>query len=102
MGENEKTTENADEDVTVSGRFLTVLFMGFAIIIVGVILVFLASALSGGSGSVGGVIFIGPFPIVFGAGPDATWLIAVGIVIAVLMFVLFFVMRRRMSWKSDD
>ena len=76
--------------------------MGLGIIIVGVILVFLAAVLSGGSGSVGGVIFIGPFPIVFGAGPDATWLIVVSIVIAVLMFVLFFVLRRRGSWKFGD
>jgi uncharacterized membrane protein len=76
--------------------------VGLGIIIVGVILVFLAAVLSGGSGSVGGVIFIGPFPIVFGAGPDATWLIVVSIVIAVLMFVLFFVLRRRGSWKFGD
>ncbi len=96
MTENEKAPENTDEGVTVSGRFLMALFVGFAIIVVGIVLVFLAVALGGGgSGSVGGVIFIGPFPIVFGAGPDAMWLIVVGLVLAVLMFVLFFVLRRR-------
>jgi len=77
---------------------LTVFFAGFAIIIVGIILVVLASVLGIGSGSVGGVIFIGPFPIVFGAGPDAIWLILISLTIAVLMLVLFVVWRRR-NWK---
>jgi len=79
---------------------LTVFFAGFAIIIVGIILVVLASVLGTGSGSVGGVIFIGPFPIVFGAGPDAIWLILISLTIAVLMLVLFFVWRRR-NWKLE-
>jgi uncharacterized protein (TIGR00304 family) len=77
---------------------LMVLFVGFAIIVVGVVLVVLASALGEGSVSAGGVIFIGPFPIVFGVGPDAAWLIVISLVIAVLMLVLFFVWIRR-SWK---
>ncbi len=71
------------------------LFLGLAIVIVGIIIITVASVLGGGAGSVGGVIFIGPFPIVFGAGPDAIWLIIVSITVAVLMIVLLFVMRRR-------
>jgi uncharacterized membrane protein len=61
-------------------------------------MVIVASVFGGGSASVGGVIFIGPFPIVFGVGPDAAWLIALSIIIAVVMFVLFLVMRGR-NWK---
>lgn len=74
------------------------LFLGLGVVIVGIIIITIASVLGGGSGSVGGVIFIGPFPIVFGAGPETTWLIVIGLIIAVLMLVLFFVWRRR-SWK---
>jgi len=74
---------------------LTVVLAGFAIIIVGAVLVIVAMLLNNSSGSVSGVIFIGPFPIVFGAGPDAIWLIAISIVIAVLMIVLPYVLRRR-------
>jgi uncharacterized membrane protein len=85
--------------VTVSGRMMVFLFVGFAVIIVGIILVILASAFGGGSVSAGGVIFIGPFPLVFGAGPDAAWLIVISLAVAVLMFVLFFVLRRR-SWRA--
>jgi uncharacterized membrane protein len=77
---------------------LMVLFVGFVIIVVGVVFVVLSSALGEGSVSAGGVIFIGPFPIVFGVGPDAAWLIVISLVIAVLMLVLFFVWIRR-GWK---
>ena len=91
---NEKS-ENGEEGIQVSSRFLMLLILGFAVIVVGVILVAVASLLGGGSANVGGVIFIGPFPIVFGAGPDAAWLIAISVVISVVMIVVFVLMRRR-------
>ena len=92
----ENTQEEDDDDgFTVSSRLFRVLIAGFLLVIVGIIVIVVAAALSGGSGSVGAVIFIGPIPIVFGAGPDAGWLILIGIVLAVLSLVLFFVMNRR-------
>jgi len=96
----EKTKEKDDdkeEGVQVSSRFTMLLMIGFAIIIVGIIILAVASFLSGGSAGVGGVIFIGPFPIVFGAGPDATWLIGISIAISVVMIVIFLLMRKRES-----
>ncbi len=72
-----------------------VVLAGFAIIIIGIVLIVIASLLNSSSGSVGGVVFIGPFPIVFGIGPDAIWLIAISIIIAILMIVMFYVLRRR-------
>jgi len=91
----EETPEEDEEGVPVSSRFLMLLFFGFALVIVGVIVVIVAAVISGGSGSFGGVIFIGPFPIVFGAGPDGVWLVTTAIVIAVLSIVVFLIMRRR-------
>ncbi len=88
-------SENESEDTAYEGKISTVVFVGLAITIVGVALVFLASVLNGDSGSVGGVIFIGPFPIVFGAGPSAVWLILVSLVIAALIVVLLMIWRRR-------
>ena len=38
---------------------------------------------------------IGPIPIVFGAGPDAGWLIAISVILTVISVVLFLVMNRR-------
>ncbi|HEX9260918.1 MAG TPA: DUF131 domain-containing protein [Candidatus Bathyarchaeia archaeon] len=92
---NEK--DDVEEGIQVSSRFTMLLMLGFAIIIVGIIILAVASFLSGGSASIGGVIFIGPFPIVFGAGPGAAWLIGISIAISVVMIVIFLLMRKRES-----
>ncbi len=95
IAENEESDDNTSEDGTVPGRTLIGVLAGFAIILVGVALIVIASLLNSSSGSVGGVIFIGPFPIVFGIGPDAIWLISISIIIATLMTVMFYILRRR-------
>ena len=92
---SESGEEHVDGGFEVSGKLLTLLLVGFALINVGVIVLVVGSFLVGGSSSVGGVIFIGPFPIVFGAGPDAVWLIVVSVIVAVVVLVLFFLLRRR-------
>jgi uncharacterized membrane protein len=93
---------NVDEDnleaVGVSRWFFVLLVLGFVLVAVGVVVVLFAGVFyGGGSVSGGAVIFIGPFPIVIGAGPDATLLVLVGIVLAVLSVVVFFVLRRKMK-----
>ncbi len=80
----------------IHNRFFRLLLLGFALIFVGIIIVAFASLLYGnGSSSFGGVIFIGPFPIVFGAGPNATWLITISLVLAILTLLAFWAMGRR-------
>jgi len=91
---NEETEIDEGEGVEVSSRFMLLLMLGFVVIIVGIIFIAISS-IEGGSVSVGGVIFIGPFPIVFGAGRDAAWLIAISIMLAVVSVVLFMLFRRR-------
>ncbi len=87
--------QTEDEGISVSNRLLGVLLLGITLFFVGIAVLIVASMVLGGSGSVGGVILIGPIPIVFGAGPDAGWLIVVGIIVTVLSVVLFLVMNRR-------
>ncbi len=99
--DSEKKPENGDEGVPVSGRLFLVLISGFILVIVGIAVILVASVIGGGSTSVGGVIFIGPFPIVFGAGPDALWLIVIGVAIAVLSVVVFIFMRRKIGASGD-
>ncbi|HLN45922.1 MAG TPA: DUF131 domain-containing protein [Candidatus Sulfotelmatobacter sp.] len=94
MTEDTKEPE-VEEGIEVSGKLLLALSIGFVVIIIGIVLVVIGSFLADGSSSIGGVIFIGPFPIVFGAGPNAAWLIIVGIVIAIIMVVLLFLLRRK-------
>jgi len=82
----------------VSHRFFLFLFLGFALVFAGIIIVLVAAVLSGsGSASFGGVIFIGPFPIVIGAGPEASLMVLFGIILAVLSVIVFLVMSRRIK-----
>ena len=87
-----------DEGITVSSRLFGFLILGIALVFIGIVVLVVASLVLGSSGSVGVVIFIGPFPIVFGSGPNADWLILIGIILAVLSIVLFLVMNRRFDW----
>ena len=74
-----------------------ILAAGLILVLVGVLVVFVA-ALSGSSSSssVGVVIFIGPIPIVFGAGPDAGLLVLAGALISAVSITIFLAMRKRM------
>jgi uncharacterized membrane protein len=92
---SQNTEENEDEGIEVSGRLFNFLILGIALIFIGIVILAVVSAFFGGSVSAGVVIFIGPFPIVFGKGPDAVWLILIGIIIAVLSIVLFLIMNRK-------
>jgi uncharacterized membrane protein len=66
--------------------------------LVGIGVFVVASLVLSSSTSTGVVVFIGPFPIVFGAGPNLEWFIGIGIILAVVSVVLFFVMNRRHGW----
>jgi uncharacterized membrane protein len=86
--------EGHDEGSGVPHWLFLMLIAGIIVVVIGVFLVF-ASASSGSGGSAGGVIFIGPIPIVFGAGPDAGLLILIAVIIAVVILVSFALGRRR-------
>jgi uncharacterized membrane protein len=86
-----------EEGVAVSSRLFLFLILGFVLVFVGVAVILIATALYGGSSAnVGAVIFIGPFPIVIGAGPDVTWIILCSIILAVLSIVVLLVMNRKL------
>ncbi len=87
--------EAEDEGIGVSGRLLGFLFLGVTLVFVGIAVIVVASVFLSESGSVGGVILIGPIPIIFGAGPDAGWLIGVSIILTAISIILFLIMNRR-------
>ncbi len=95
------TKEYEDAGLDVSNKTLWLLFLGITLVFVGIFVIVVASVAFEGSGSVGGVILIGPIPIVFGAGPDPGLLVAVGIVITIISVVLFLVFNKRMKRKND-
>jgi len=74
--------------------------LGFALIIVGFLITFLAimlllfKGLKEGKAEGGGVVIIGPIPIVFGTSQKiAGWLIVLAIVLVILTFLLTFWVR---------
>jgi uncharacterized membrane protein len=96
MRRSGESGETVAADVTARGRFF-LLTVGFVLVFVGIVVVLVAAVLSGGgSASAGAVIFIGPFPIVIGAGPDVTWIVLFSVILAVLSVVVFLVMNRKM------
>lgn len=96
MNGDEEDVEAGQQGVSLSDRFFLLLVLGFLMVVVGVIFLLVAAVLYDSSVSGSAIIFIGPFPIVIGAGPEAEWLILVGIVLAVLSVIIFFVMNRKM------
>ena len=98
----EENMETSEGGIPVSRRIFLFLLAGFVLVVIGVVVIFVATVLSGsGSISGGAVIFIGPFPIVIGVGPDAAWLVLFSIILAVLSIVVFFVTRRKTRLFGD-
>ncbi len=87
--------DSEEGGIAVSSRLFGLLILGVALVFVGIVVLVVVSLVFGSSTSVGVVVFIGPFPIVFGSGPNAAWLITIGVVLAALSVVLFFVLNRR-------
>lgn len=65
------------------------------VILVGIALVVLGSAGTGGV-STGGFILIGPFPIVFGTGPSGAVLGPLAVVMGAVLILLVYLFARRL------
>jgi uncharacterized membrane protein len=99
---DEESRENFEEGAPASRGIFLLLISGFVLIFVGITLILIATVFYGGaSASAGIVIFIGPFPIVIGAGPDAALLVLISIIIAVLSVVVFLAMNKRARRLED-
>ncbi len=93
----EKIAKYANNESSGFQRFLILFIIGFLIILAGIIILMVAAVLSDGSVNFGALIFIGPFPIVVGAGPEATWMVLFAIILAVLGIIMFLILRREMK-----
>jgi len=98
---NDSLQPDFEEDVGAPSWVFTAFTAGFVLVIAGIAVIFAASLAGGGSGSFGGVIFIGPFPIVFGSGPNFAYFVLIGVIVTAISIVLFFIMRRRFL-KEDS
>ena len=71
---------------------VAIIFVGFLVVVLG------ALTQSGGSGSSGGFVLIGPIPIVFGSGPNSGMLATLGLVITVIVVAFYIVSL--LVWRS--
>jgi uncharacterized membrane protein len=86
--------ENEEKETRTSRKILMLFVVGLLTVVAGVVVLIISTVLYGGAQtSFGTVIFIGPIPIVIGAGPGLTWIILVAIALVVLTIVLSFMMR---------
>lgn len=93
--ENATYAPNGSNDLRV---FWTLLVSGFLVILIGIIVLAVASSYDhNGSAGFGAVVFIGPFPIIVGAGPDAVWMVLFGTIIAVLSIITFLLTYRKVK-----
>jgi uncharacterized protein (TIGR00304 family) len=81
----------------------TIILAGVVVIILGILLIFLGAALqitskSGGTGEVqaGGVVMIGPIPIIFGTNKNIT---TISIVLAIILMVLAYLLFYRWGFR---
>jgi len=78
-------------------RVVLALFVtGILAIVTGMMLMVIAASSSGSSSSgVGAVIFLGPIPVVIGAGPGTVWILLVAVLISILIIMAFLLRRER-------
>jgi uncharacterized membrane protein len=83
------------EETWVSATLFKLFFLGFFLMFVGVVVLIVVAALQGGASASGGlVIFIGPFPIILGAGPNASLTLLFAVILTIVGFVVFFWLRK--------
>jgi len=85
----------ATEETLMSATLFKLLFVGFFLMFAGVIILFIATTLEGDTSASGGlVIFIGPIPIILGAGPHALLAILLALVLTIVGFLVFLWLRK--------
>jgi uncharacterized membrane protein len=92
---NIKTANYANNEDGGFQKFLLLFIVGFALIFLGITILMITAVFSGGQINFGAIVFIGPIPIVVGAGPQATLIVLFAIILAVLSIIIFLTSRRK-------
>jgi len=94
----EKIATCVNNEISRPQKFLMLFIIGFFTIFVGIIIFIIAAVLYGeNSVNFGAIIFIGPFPIVVGTGPEAHWMVLFAIILAVLSIIMLLIILRKMK-----
>ncbi|MCW4044432.1 MAG: DUF131 domain-containing protein [Candidatus Bathyarchaeota archaeon] len=96
MENSDEKTRDTEEGVAAQKGFFPFLFAGFILVFIGIAIIAAATLFqAGNSVDFGAVIFIGPIPIVLGAGPDATLIVFLSAILAVLSVIIAVAMSKR-------
>jgi uncharacterized membrane protein len=98
----EKTSNCAKNEDSSFQKFLLLFIIGVALIFLGITILMITAAFSGGQTNFGAIVFIGPIPIVVGAGPQATLMILFAIILAVLSIIVFLTSHRKLTTPNQQ
>jgi len=90
---DEVQEQKPDETLTLPFKLF---LLGFLLVFVGMIILVVA-AVSQGNVDFSGVVlvFVGPIPVILGAGPHAPFMIILAVVLTIIGFIVFFWMRKQ-------
>lgn len=87
--------KEANDEVKIAVAPVWLFLVGFVLMSIGVVVLFAAAVLQGNVDiSGGGIIFVGPIPVIFGAGTHAYLAIFLAAILTIIGFVIFFLMRK--------
>ena len=87
--------KEANDEVKTAVTPVWLFLAGFVLMFAGVIVLFAAAVLQGNVDiSGGGVIFVGPIPIIFGAGTHAYFAIFIAAILTIIGFIVFLWLRK--------
>lgn len=76
---------------------LRIFFLGFILIFIGILATMIGVVMRGPStsASYGGIILIGPIPIIIGAGPESPLILALLLITLIFLIITLFILRPR-------
>jgi len=78
-------------------------FVGFFLAFTGFIVLIIAAALQGNLSVSGGlIIFIGPIPIILGSGPYSVFAILLAVILTIIGFIVFLLLRKQDVRRMAD
>lgn len=93
--QQEVPSQEAERSFTSVPSSMKVFLVGFFLVFIGVVILMIATLIYGLPDSVGLIVFIGPIPIILGAGEYSFLAIMLAVVLTILSIILFMVLRKQ-------
>ena len=93
--QQEVPSQEAERSFTSCPSSMKVFLAGFFLLFIGVVVLMIATLIYGLPDSVGLIVFIGPIPIILGAGEYSFLTIMLAIVLTILSIIFFMILRKQ-------